>query len=129
MTSLPQANSRDSQQHPSETLKRALVWTIHGHDSFENSKGENAKYCPPLPQELSMKGDVPLGIPHSRPLSWKWRCVGVERPSAGKMVTNSALESALPTKVNFTQKEWAAFGIAHLNFDDYIMSKINDVAR
>jgi len=22
---------------------RALIWTIHGHDSFENSKGENAK--------------------------------------------------------------------------------------
>jgi len=40
---------------------------------------------------------------------------------------NPALESALPTQVNFTQKEWAAFGIAHLHCDDYIMSKINDV--
>jgi len=30
------------------------------------------------------------------------------------VVSNPALESALPTKVNFTQKEWAAFGIAHL---------------
>jgi len=44
-------------------------------------------------------------------------------------VTNPALERALPTQANFTQKEWAAFGIAHLHFDDYIMSKINDVAR
>jgi len=44
-------------------------------------------------------------------------------------VTDPALESALPTKVNFTQKEWAAFGIAHLHFDDYIMSKINDVVH
>ena len=99
------------------------MWTIHGHDSFENSKGENAKCCPPLPQALSIKGDVTLGIPHSRLLGRKWRCVRVERPSAGKSVTDPALESALPTKVNFTQKEWAAFGIAHLHFDDYIMSK------
>jgi len=44
-------------------------------------------------------------------------------------VTNPALESALPTQVNFTQKEWAAFGIAHLHCDDYIMSKINDVVH
>jgi len=44
-------------------------------------------------------------------------------------VSNLALESALPTKVNFTQKEWAAFGIAHLHFDDYIMLEINDVAH
>ena len=27
------------------------------------------------------------------------------------------------------KEEWAAFGIAHLHFDDYIMSKINDVAH
>jgi len=108
---------------------RALMWIIHGQDSFENSKGENAKCCPRLPQALRIKGDVTLGFPQSRPLGWKWRCVGVERPSAGKMVSNPALGSALPTKVNFTQKEWAAFGIAHLHFDDYIMSKINDVAH
>jgi len=89
------------------------TWTIHGHDSFESSKGENAKCCPPLPQAISMKGDVTLSIPHSRLLGRKWRCVGVERTSAGKLVTNSALKSALPNKVNFTQKESAAFGIAH----------------
>jgi len=108
---------------------RALMWTIHGHDSFENSKGENAKCCPPLPQALSIKGDVTLGIPHSRLLGRKWHCIGVEQPSAGKSVTNPALESTLPTKVNFTQKEWPAFGIALLHFDDYIMSKIHDVAH
>jgi len=98
---------------------RALMWTIHGQDSFENSKGENAKCCPPLPQALSIKRDVTLGIPNSRLLVWKWRCVSVERPSAGKSVTNPALTSALPTKLNCMQKEWAAFGIAHLHFDDY----------
>jgi len=76
-----------------------------------------------------MKGDVTLGIPHSRLLGRKWLCVGVERPSAGKSVTNPALESALPTQVNFTQKKWVAFGIAHLHRDDYIMSKINDVVH
>jgi len=105
------------------------MWTIYGHDSFQNSKGENEKCCPPLPQALSIKGDVTLGIAHSRLLGRKWRCVGVERPSAGKSVTNPALESAPPTKVNFTLNEWAAFGIAHLHFDDYIMSNINDVAH
>ena len=71
--------------------------------------------------------DVTLGIPHSRLLGRKWRCVGVERPSAGKSVTNPALESALPNHVDFTQKERTAFGIAHLHCGDYIMSKINDV--
>jgi len=95
------------------------MWTIHGKDSFENSKEENAKCCPPLPQALSIKRDVTLGIPNSRLLVWKWRCVSVERPSAGKSVTNPALTSALPTKLNCMQKEWAAFGIAHLHFDDY----------
>jgi len=49
--------------------------------------------------------------------------------SAGKLAFNPALESALPTKVNFTHKEWAAFSISHLHFDDYIMSKIHDVAH
>ena len=71
------------------------MWTIHGHDSFENSKGENAKCCPPLPHALSIKGDVTLGTPHSRLLGQKWRCISVEQPSAGKSVTNPALESAL----------------------------------
>ena len=119
-TSLPQANSRDYTHLKLWT--RALMWTIHGHNSFQNSKGENAKCCPQLPQALISREDVTIGIPHSRLLGRKWRCVGVERPSVGKSVTNPALESALPTKVNFTQKEWAAFGIAHLQFDDYIMS-------
>jgi len=40
-------------------------------------------------------------------------------------VSNPELESTLPTKVNFTQEEWAAFGIARLHFGDYIMSKIS----
>jgi len=105
------------------------MWTVHAHDSFENSKGENAKCCPPLPQALSIKGDATLGISHSRLLGRKWRCVGAERPSAGKLVTNPALQSALPTQVNFTQKEWAAFGIAHLHCNDYIMSNFNDVVH
>jgi len=82
--------------------------------------------CPPLPQAQSTKRDVTLGTPQSRPLGWKWRCVGVEWPSAGKLVLNPSLVNALPTKVNFMQQEWAAFGISHLNFDDYTMSKIND---
>jgi len=30
---------------------QAIMRTIHGLDSFEISKGENARCCPPLPQE------------------------------------------------------------------------------
>jgi len=45
------------------------------------------------------------------------------------LLSNPVLETTLPTNVNFTQKEQAAFGIAHLHFDDYIMSQINDVAH
>jgi len=46
-------------------------------------------------------------------------------------VSNPALEITLPAKVNFTQEEWAraVFGMANLHFDDYIMSKINDVVN
>ena len=128
-TSSPQTNSRDSQQHPAETMDASTHVDYSRTDSFENSKGENAKCCPPLPQALKIKGDVTLGIPHSRLLGRKWRCVGVEWPSAGKSVTNPALESALPTQVNFMQKEWAAFGIAHLHCNDYIISKINNVVH
>jgi len=47
-------------------------------------QGENSKCCPPLPQALSINGDLTLGIPHSRLLSRNWRCIGVERPSADK---------------------------------------------
>jgi len=43
--------------------------------------------------------------------------------------TRALLESALPTQVNFMQKEWAAFGIANLHCNDYIMSKINNVVH
>jgi len=68
---------------------RALMWTIHGHDSYENSKGENAKCCPPLPQALSIKGDIALGISQSCPLGMKWRCVSLKRPLAGKSVSNN----------------------------------------
>ena len=80
---------------------QTLMWAIHGHDSFENSKGEKEKCCPPLPQALSIKADITLGIPQSYPIDWKWQCVGLERPLAGKSVSNPALESNLPTKVNF----------------------------
>jgi len=48
-------------------------------------------------------------------------------------VSNPALESNLPTKVDFKkstlEEEWATFGIAHLHFDYYVMSNINDVAH
>jgi len=49
--------------------------------------------------------------------------------SKSKLVSNPELESAPTTKLNLTQKKWAAFVIAHLHFDDYITSKINDVAH
>jgi len=44
-------------------------------------------------------------------------------------VSNPALKNNLPDKVNCTQEEWAAFSMTHLRFDDYIMSKLNDVAH
>jgi len=47
------------------------MWAIHGHDSFENSKAEKEKCCPPLPQALSIKGDITLGIPQSYPIDLK----------------------------------------------------------
>jgi len=98
------------------------MWTIHGHDSFENSKGENAAVLPTIATSTEYQGR--RNRRHSSvPPAW------LQMASAGKLALNPALESALRTKVNFTNKEWAAFSISHLHFDDYIMSKIHDVAH
>jgi len=42
-----------SDTHP-KLWTQALMWTFHGHDSLENSKGENSKCCPPLPQRMKI---------------------------------------------------------------------------
>ena len=32
---------------------RARMWTIQGHDAFENAQGHGGRHCPPLPQTMS----------------------------------------------------------------------------
>jgi len=62
---------------------RALMWTIHGHDSFENSKGENAKSCPRIATSTEYQGR--RNVRHSTfPPTWsemvmRWCCTAFSR--------------------------------------------------
>eukprot|EP00964_Phaeocystis_antarctica_P152185 scaffold119983_cov57-Phaeocystis_antarctica.AAC.2 len=58
--------------------------------------------------------------PRPRPASGlRWQDVH-EQPSAGVELTSTELAAALETKTEFTPEEWAAFGIADLQFDHFI---------
>jgi len=57
-------------------------------------------------------------------LGLKWQCAGIIEPTVGRQLMNAALASDLRTKLEFTQEEWAVFGIADLRSDDYIKSEL-----
>ena len=44
---------------------RARMWTIQGHEAFENAQGHGGRHCPPLPQAMSIKnkGVLRVGVP------------------------------------------------------------------
>jgi len=107
-TPLPQANCRNSQQHPSEIVDASAHVDYSRTQIYENSKAKNTKCCPPLPQVPCINGDISLGIPQSHPLDLNWRFVSLKQPLAGRSVMNTALESTLPTKENSMQEEYSA---------------------
>jgi len=41
------------------------LWTIQGHDAFENTQGYAGRYCPLLPQAMSIenKGFLRVHVP------------------------------------------------------------------
>jgi len=49
------------------------MWTIQGHEAFENAQGHVARHCPPLPQAMSInnKGVLKVGVPSMQDLQ-KW---------------------------------------------------------
>jgi len=52
---------------------RARMWTIQGHDAFENAQGHGGRLCAPLPQAMSIKNKrlLRLGVPSLQDLQ-KW---------------------------------------------------------
>ena len=52
---------------------RARMWTIQGHEAFENIQGHGGRYCPPLPQAMGIKikGVLRVGVPSIQNLQ-KW---------------------------------------------------------
>jgi hypothetical protein len=54
------------------------------------------------------------------PSGLRWRCVGADKPAAGKKLSNAKLAGALKGKTAFTAQEWAAFGIKFLNTHAFI---------
>jgi len=66
--------------------------------------------------------------PTATSIGLKWRCAGIIEPTVGRLLTNAALADDLCTKLEFTQEEWADFGIVDLNIDDYIKSELDCVS-
>jgi len=46
------------------------MWTIQGHEAFENAQGYDGRHCPPLPQAMSIKkkGVLRVGVPSMQDL-------------------------------------------------------------
>jgi len=49
-----------------------------------------------------------------------WKKTGATMPTHGREVSNAGLATALKNKTEFTQQEWAAFGLSDLRSDDFI---------
>ena len=45
---------------------QARMWTIQGHEAFENAQGLGGRHCPLLPQAMSIKnkGVLRVGVPY-----------------------------------------------------------------
>ena len=56
------------------------------------------------------------------PSGFKWKPAGAEKPEQGRELKNAELAKALLSKCKFTEKEWKAFDIHDLRFDDFIKS-------
>ena len=53
-----------------ELRGRGRMWTIQGHEAFENVQGHGGRHCPPLPQAMRIKNKVVLrvGVPSMQDL-------------------------------------------------------------
>ena len=49
---------------------RARMWTVQGHEAFENAQGHCGRHCPPLPQAMCIKnkGVLRVGVPSMQDL-------------------------------------------------------------
>jgi len=52
---------------------QARMWTIQGHEAFENAQIHSGRHCPPLPQAMKIKnkGMLKVGVPSMQDLQ-KW---------------------------------------------------------
>jgi hypothetical protein len=84
----------------------------------------------PLQLEKSHFGDVPLptasfltfGTTVRGALGSKWKNIGFAEPSKGQELRCDALAASLVNKTEFTQQEWASFGIRDVRDDHFVRS-------
>jgi len=70
------------------------LWTVQGHDAFENTQGHGGGYCPPLLQAMSIKNKRVLwmGVPTLQDLQqWTERSQSIEE---FKLLTIGTFEAA-----------------------------------
>jgi len=70
------------------------MWTIQGHEAFENTQGHGGRHCPPLPQAMRIKnkGVLKVGVPSMQDLQ-KW-AEQSQSPEDYKQLTLEMFEAA-----------------------------------
>jgi len=84
------------------------MWTIQGHEAFENAQGHVGRHCPPLPQAMSIKNKrvLKMEVPSTQDLQ-KWAQQS-QSSKDYKQLTLATFEAALQwpakTRVNVKWK-------------------------
>ena len=91
------------------------MWTIQGHEAFENSQGHGGRYCPPLPQAMSIKNNrvLRVGVPSMQDLQeWAEQSQSAEDY---KQLTLETFEAApqwpAERRVNVEKEETGKIGL------------------
>ena len=97
--------------------KSPLVWPPRPFAIFNRSDRKDIQAL-----VIDKSPDRPVSKPESAPhcLGLKW-IPSLTRPLDGEELTNPKLADALRHKTEFTQQEWASFGVHGLCVDDFIV--------
>ena len=97
---------------------RARMWTIQGHEAFENAQGHGGRHCPPLLQAMSIKskGVLRVGVPSMQDLQ-EW-AEQLQSSEDYKQLTLETFESA---------PQWLAERRVHVKWKP--LSESSDMAQ
>ena len=107
---------QDELQRRSKLTSESLRYTAWSLTRRDKTVREYAKA-----KALAILDRVHANIMYKTASGLKWKNTGAKRPK-GRELTNQQLSSALKSQIDFTQKEWDAFGIVWLSLDDFIKS-------